>query len=142
MYRINNINIYIKSSFKGILGYLLIQIVSCIIVNKPGISIIAKSSDSFFLCIFAAPFMWMPLLIYPSIFIIAIFAVLSRMKKKISPLLISSSIIFYSIGLLLAQYEFEIFERGTEPWKLIIIAVISCSMGFFYAKLRTTNEAN
>jgi len=112
------INIYIKSSLRGILGYLLIQIVSCIVVSKPGTSIIAKSSDAFLFCIFAGPFMWVPLLIYPSIFIIAIFAVLSMMKKKISSSLISSSIILYSIGLLLAQYGFEMFKRGTEPWKL------------------------
>jgi len=133
-------NIYVKSSLRGILGYLLIQIVSCIVVSKPGTSIIAKSSDSFLLCIFAGPFMWIPFLIYPSIFIIAIFAVLSRRKKKISSSLISSSIILYSIGLLLAQYGFELFKRGTEPWKLIPIAAISCSIGFLYAKLRTPNE--
>ena len=135
-------NIYVKSSLRGILGYLLIQIVSCIFVSKPGTSIIAKSSDSFLLCIFAGPFMWIPLLIYPSIFIIALFAVLNRGKKKISPSLISSSIIFYGIGLLIAQYGFEFFKRGTEPWKLILIAAISCSISFFYAKARTPNKAN
>lgn len=132
-------NQYVKSSLKGILGYLLIQIVSCIVVSKSGTSIIAKSSDSLLLCIFAGPLIWIPLLIYPGIFIIALFAVLNRRKKKISPSLISSSIIFYGIGLLLAQYGFELFKRGTEPGKLIIIAAISCSIGFLYAKLRTPN---
>ena len=132
-------NIYVKSSLKGILVYLLIQVMACIVVNKPGTSIIAKSSDSFLLCIFVGPLMWIPLLIYPGIFIIVLFAVLNWGKKKISPSLISSSIIFYGIGLLLAQYGFEIFKRGTEPGKLIIIAAISCSIGFLYAKLRTPN---
>jgi hypothetical protein len=133
-------NKYAKSSIIGVLGYLFIQIVSCIVVNKPGTSIIAKSSDAFLLCIFAGPFMWIPLLIYPSIFIIAIFSVLSRKKIKISSSLISSSIIFYGIGLLLAQYVFELFKRSTEPWKLILIAAVSCSLGFLYSKLRTPNQ--
>ena len=137
-----NMNIYVKSSLRGILGYLLIQIVSCIFVSKPGTSIIAKWSDSFLLCIFACPFMWIPLLIYPGIFIIAIFAVLNRGKKEISPSLISSSIIIYSIGLLIAEYGLEFFKRGVEPWKLILIAAISCSIGFLYAKSRTPNKAN
>lgn len=135
-------NIYVKSSLRGILGYLFIQIISCIFVNKPGTSIIAKWSDSFFLCIFACPLMWIPLLIYPGIFIIAIFAVLNRGKKEISPSLISSSIIIYSIGLLIAEYGFEFFKRGIEPWKLFLIAAISCSIGFLYAKSRTPDRAS
>jgi len=135
-------NTYAKSGLIGVLGFLFIQIVSCILVNKPGTSIIAKSSDSFLLCTLAGPFVWIPLLIYPGILIIAIFAVLSRRKKKISSALISSSIIFYSIGLLIAQYGFELFKRDTEPWKLILIAAISCSIGFLYTKSRTPNKAN
>ena len=135
-------NTYAKSGLIGLLGFLFIQIVSCILVNKPGTSIIAKSSDSFLLCTLAGPFVWIPLLIYPGVLIIAIFAVLSRRKKKISSVLISSSIIFYSIGLLIAQYGFELFKRDTEPRKLILIAAISCSIGFLYTKSRTPNKAN
>lgn len=135
-------NKYAKSCIIGVLGYLFIQIVPCIVVNKPGTSIIAKSSDSFLLCTLAGPFMWIPLLIYPGIFIIALFAVLSRKKIIISSSLISSSIIFYSIGLFLAQYVFELFKRDTEPWKLLLIAAISCSIGFLYAKSKTPNKAN
>ena len=75
-------NKYVKSSLIGLLGYLLIQIVSCIVMNKPGTSIIAKSSDAFLICIFVGPFMWIPLLIYPGFLIIAIFAVLNRKKYR------------------------------------------------------------
>lgn len=135
-------NTYAKSSLIGVLGFLFIQIVWCILVNKPGTSIIAKSSDSFLLCILLGPLMWIPLLIYPGIFIIAIFAVLSKRKKRISSALISSSIIIYSISLLIAQYGFELFKRGTEPWKLVLIAIISCSIGFLYTKLRAPNQAD
>lgn len=135
-------NTHAKNSLIGVLVFLFVQIVSCILVNKPGTSIIAKSSDSFLVCTLAGPFMWIPLLIYPGIIIIAIFAVLRWEKKKISSALISSSIIIYSIGLLIAQYGFELFKRDTEPWKLILIAAISCSIGFLYAKSRTPNRSN
>jgi hypothetical protein len=133
-------NSYTKSSLIGVSVYLIIHIVACIMINKPGTSIVASASDSFLLCIFLGPFMWIPLLIYPGIFIIAIFVVLRGIKYNISPSLISSSIIFYSIGLLLAQHGFEIFKRGTESWKLMLIAAISCFLGFLYAKFRTPNK--
>jgi hypothetical protein len=137
-----NMNIFVKSSLKGILGYLLIQVVTCIAMSKAGTSIVAKASDSFILCASVGPFLWIPLLIYPGILLLAISAVKSWKKSAVSPYLISSTFIIYGIDLVLAQYVFELFKKGLDPWTLSLVGIISCFVGFIYTKLRAPIEVN
>jgi len=135
-------NNYTKSSLAGVLVYLFIQTVACIFVNEPSSSIVAKQSDAFLLCIILGWVMWIPPLIYPG-FIISVILIISRLTKhRISSSLISSSINLFGIGLLLAQYKFKLFKKGIEPRHLIVIAVISCFLGFIYARLRAPDKAN
>jgi len=133
---------HFKSILISVLWYLAIQIISCVAFNKPGTSIIAKPVDAILLCAFVGPFMWIPYLIYPSVFLILTYSIQMRRKIEISSSLISSSIILYGIALPLANYVFEFFKKGTDPWKFILIAAISCSLGFFYSKYKTPNQAN
>ena len=135
-------NIHVKSIIKGVLGYLLIQIIVCMLVNRPGTSIIAKTSDAFIVCAFVGPLMWVPLLIYPGFFLLMIFTVSRWKKKTIGSSLMTSAFIFYGIGLILAQYVFELFKNGTDPWKMILIALISCLMGFLFMKVKVPTRAS
>lgn len=124
------------------LCYLAIQDVFCIVFTKPGTSIIAKPLDAFLLCTFVGPFMWIPALIYPTIFIVLIYLIQKRRKLELKSSLIPSSIIFYSIVLVFSNYVFKIFKRGAEPWKFILIAAISCILGYLYSKYIIPNKAN
>lgn len=133
---------HVKSFVKGILGYLLIQIIVCMLVNKPGTSIIAKASDALVLCAFVGPLLWFPLLIYPVLFLFIIFTGSRWKQTSISPSLISSTIIFYGIGLVLAQYLLKLFKSGTDPWKMILIALISCLMGYIFTKIKAPTWDN
>ena len=137
-------NTYIKHSLIGVVGFLCIQIVPCILVNKPGTSIIAKSTDAVFLCALLGPLMWLPLLLYPGLIVAAIYFMASRANKKISSRMISFSLIIYSIGVAISAYGFELFQDDIEPtsWKLILIAAPCCLAGYFFGKLRTRNNLN
>lgn len=129
-------NIYVKSSLSGILGYLFIQILHCIFSNKPGTSIVAKTSDTFISCILLGPIIWIPLLIYPGVLLGAIFISIRSKGSTVPSLLISASIIFYGIGLVYAQHVLALFKRNTDPWKLFLIAAISCLAGFLFVKVQ------
>lgn len=129
-------NIYVRSSLSGAVGYLFIQFLYCIFNNKPGTSIIAKTSDAFIGCILLGPIIWIPLLIYPGVLLGAIFISIRLKGSTVSSSLISSSIILYGIGLIFAQHVLELFKRDTDPWKLFLIAAISCIAGFLFVKLQ------
>jgi hypothetical protein len=131
-----------KGVLKAVLWYLAIQIVFCIVSNKPGTSIISKPFDAVLLCVLAGPFMWIPYLIYPILIIILIYILQKRIKIKITPSFIPSSIIFYGVTLALANYAFDFFETGTEPRKFMFIAGISCTIGYFYSIYKTPVHAN
>ena len=126
-------NVYAKSSLIGIMGYLSILIFYyCIVVNKP---------NEFLACIFFGPFLWIPLLIYPGVLIVAVFIILTIKKQKISSSLISSTVIIYGVGLLLTE---DIYKKLQGPgyWLFCLVAAISCFIGFIYAKWRTPNKTN
>ena len=135
-------NIYAKSSLRGVLGYLSIMIISCV-VNNPGSSIASSPFSALLLCSLFGPFMWIPYLIGPAIFLIAVFLVFRIKKSDITfASLISSTMIIYGINLALGEYVFEIFKSGIELWKFILVTVISCFFSSIYVILKRPNKEN
>ena len=128
-------NKYMKNSLIGLFVYLLILVVYFgIFVNKP---------NEFLLTIFFGPFLWIPLLTYPVIILIAIIVFQSKRKQNISPCLISSSIIVFGFGLILTEDIFKnIQEEKHVHIYYLIVASLSCFIGFMYAKWRTPKKPN
>ena len=124
-------NKYMKSSLSGMFVYLLILVVYFgIFVNKP---------NEFLLTILSGPFLWVPLLIYPGIILLTINFVLSKRKQNISPSFISSSIIVFGFGLILIDENLKNYQDQKHSY-FFLVAVVSCFIGFMYAKWRTPNE--
>lgn len=126
-------NKYTKSILSGIFVYLLILVIYFgVFVNKP---------NEFLLTILFGPFFWFPLLIYPGTILLIINFALSKRKQNISPSFISSSIIVFGLGLILTNDFFKKYQ-GQDHFPLFLVAVISCFVGFLYAKWRTPNKPN
>ena len=132
---------YSKHITIGILGYLAIMIVSSILTTEPGSTMAPNTIlDGFLLYFMLGPFMWIPLLSYPIVGLVGLYTVLRYGHIRISPSLISSTLIFYGISLVAAQYGFEMFKRGRHPWQFVVLTGISCTVGYVYANLRTPKE--
>jgi len=127
---------YSKNIFIGFLGYYLIMTINCIASIKPGTSIIASRFDAFLFCTCLGWISIILSLFYPVILIIAIF-VMSHLKKyRVTPFLISSSLVLYAIGFILAQHMFGFFKKEGELWQPLLIAGISCFIGFILDRKR------
>lgn len=122
---------YKKNIIIGVIGNYLIMTIACIIFSKPGTSIIASRFDAFLLCTFAGYFSVILNLIFPVVLITAILAIARLKHYKLFPFFISSSLILYPICMIIFQNMFGFFEKAGGLWQPVLIAAVSCLLGFF-----------
>lgn len=127
-------NNYPKNISAGVIGYLVVNTLACIVANFDSGSSIAKNLvDACIACTLFGWAMWIPYLLYPLALFGVVFSILRLMKRQVHPVVVSSSLIFFAVGMVVAQYWLDVFRRGIEPWHMVVITVVSCLLGFGFS---------
>ena len=124
----------------GMFSYLAIMFLATLLSGGSSSSIACSFEDQLVIALLFGPLMWFTLLVYPGIFLAGIYATFRYIRIRLSPFLISSTLIFYALSLITADSVFHMFKKGEHSWQVIILAGVSSAAGYAYANYRTVNK--
>jgi hypothetical protein len=122
------------------LSYMVIMFFATLLSGGSSSSIACSFEDQLIIALLFGPLMWFTLLVYPGIFLAAMFTAFRYIKIRLSPSLISSTLIFYALSLITADSVFHMFKKGEHAWQTIVLAAISSAAGYAYANYRSPGK--
>jgi hypothetical protein len=119
---------YKESVVHGVVVYLCVLVVGSLMFGNDSTF---SGGTTLIMTLFVGPFYFIPFLAYPAAIVVAMLVVTSRSKNKLAPSFVSSSFMIYSCVLL---YSWEVLEVGHGHKQFIVMAVVSCACGYYYAR--------
>jgi len=126
----------------GVLGYMAIMFLATVFSGGSSSSITCSFEDQLLIALLFGPLMWLTLLVYPGLFLAGIYTTFRYIKIRLSPLLISSTLIFYALSLITADGVFNIFKKGEHVWQTVVLAGLSAAVGYAYSNYRAPLNNN
>lgn len=129
-----------KHFFIGVSAYMIIMFIGPLVMSEPGTGITNTFLDVVFLTLVFGTFLSLYLLIYPLIMLFVIYTIIRYGGFRFSPILISSTLIFYGLSFQIAPIVTDMFKTDTGIWPAILLSGFSCAAGYAYANYKTLKE--
>jgi len=125
----------------GMFSYMALLFLATVLSGGSSASIACSFEDQLLIALLFGPLMWVTLLIYPGLFLAGIYVTFKYIRIRLSPLTISSTMIFYALSLITADSVFNMFKKGEHVWQTVLLAGVSTAAGYAYSKYRTPTNA-